>query len=399
MRRVDLPLFIVALSTILGCGGNFELPTERRSAAVVPDDKSYAMLATWKGLAGIRDVMITRGTGSQLFMLFNTGGSGGPATPRGEVRLYPFTQPVSIGSPFFDTPRTLFNPVAIASAQNLLFVLDQGDSCLAKFDPQRGTCEADPTRNGRQSIIHDYAATWRVREYPITGGDTVSTFTDTTVAQVNGIGADDAGHVYVSGIAVVLDTSTTDQRIRTRKFISRIYRYARGPRYPGVVLDSVYGPNVMPGANWHRDTTWVVLDGTGRSSVVDPRGIKWTPTGTAGGAVFVADRGNNKAKLIATNAIGVGVTTVDGSETPTGTSFNGPQNVAVDESGFLYIVDRLNRRVLRYDTYGGYIQEVNVEKNSDDLPLLDPIAIGVDDSLAYVADFGRGQVIRFKRRK
>ena len=190
----------------------------------------------------------------------------------------------------------------------------------------------------------------------------------------------------------MLDTLQTDQRIRTRKFISRIYRYARGPRYPGVVPGDKY----MPGADWHRDTTWVVLDGTGTSSVNDPRGMRWTPA--SGGALLVADRGNNKAKLIGTSASNLGYAKMDGSETPTGTNFNGPSNVAIDGAGFLYIVDRLNQRVLRYDAYGGYVQQVNVENNSDGLPLLDPVSLGVDDSLAYVADAGRSQVIRYKRR-
>ena len=70
----------------------------------------------------------------------------------------------------------------------------------------------------------------------------------------------------------------------------------------------------------------------------------------------------------------------------------------MDAAGYLYIVDRLNQRVLRYFRDGTYVQDVNVEKNSDNQSLLDPVAIGVDDSLAYVADFGRGQVIRYKRR-
>ena len=70
----------------------------------------------------------------------------------------------------------------------------------------------------------------------------------------------------------------------------------------------------------------------------------------------------------------------------------------VDQTGYLYVVDRLNQRVLRYFRDGTYVQEVNVEKNSDNQSLLDPVAIGVDDSLAYVADFGRSQVIRYKRR-
>jgi hypothetical protein len=392
MRRAHGIQLAAALALLAGCGGKFELPTEQRVKVAVPTDKSYAMLQTWNGMDGILDVLITRGSGAELFMVFNHGGNGGPSVPRGEVRLYPFTQPVPIGSPFFDAPRTLFNPIAIASAQSKLFVLDQGDSCMAKFNPALGTCEADPTRNGYQSIIYDYSATWRVREYPISGGDTVSTFTDTTFAYVRGIAADDAGYIYVSGTAVVLDTLSTDQRIRTRKFVSRIYRYARGPKYPGVVPNDVY----MPGANWHRDTTWVVLDGTGTSSVNDPRQMLWTPT--SGGAVFVADRGNNKAKLIATYAPNVGLVKLDGSETPTGTSFSLPQSATVDGSGNLYVIDRGNQRVLRYDPYGGYVQQVNVENNDQGLPLLDPLAAGVDDSLAYVADAGRAQVVRYKRR-
>jgi hypothetical protein len=392
--RAAVAVLALTLSVLaIACGGRFMQPTEVRSKVVVPTDKTYAMIATWKNLNHIRDVMLTRGTGSQLFMLFNDPSiSGPPSVPRGSVALYPFTQPVPIGPPFFDPPRGLFNPVAFASAQALLFVLDEGDSCMAKLDPQRGTCQADTTRNGRRSQIYDYTATWRVREFPLTGGDTISTFTDTSFAYVNGVSVDDYGNVYVAGIAVVLDTLSTDQRIRTRKYASRIYRYARGPKYPGVVPNDV----LMPGANWHRDTTWVVLDGTGTSSVQDPRGIRWTPT--SGGALLVADRVNNKAKLIATTAQDVGLVKMDGSETPTGTNFNSPENVAVDAGGDLYIVDRLNQRVLRYDGSGNYVVTVNTELNSDGLPLLDPVAAGVNDSMAYVGDAGRGQVIRYKRR-
>lgn len=393
MRRGGVVLGLIAAFTAIACGGRFELPTESRSKAIVPTDKTYAMIATWKGLNNIRDIMLTRGTGSQLFMLFNDPSiSGPPEVPRGHVSLYPFAQPTPIGPPFFDAPRGLYNPVAFGSAKSLLFVLDEGDSCRAKMDPARGTCEADTVRNGRRSQIYDYTATWRVREYHITGGDTISTFTDTTFAYVYGVAADDLGNVYVSGLAVVLDTLSTDQRIRTRKFVSRIHRYARGPKYPGVVPNDV----LMPGANWHRDTTWVVLDGTGTTSVNDPRGIQWTPT--RGGALFVADRANNKAKLIGTYGRDIGLLRLDGSETPTGTNFNSPEHVAVDGSGDLYIVDRQNRRVLRYDGVGNFLVLVNLESNADGLQILDPVAVGVNDSVAYVGDLGRGQVIRYKRR-
>ncbi|TMQ72722.1 MAG: hypothetical protein E6K80_01985 [Candidatus Eisenbacteria bacterium] len=327
MRRFVVVLGLVSAVLAIACGGRFRLPTETRTQVVVPTDKTYAMIATWRGLDHVRDILLTRGPGSQLFMLFNDPSiSGPPDVPRGRVAPYPFTQPTAIGPPFFDPPRGLFNPVAFASAQAFLFVLDEGDSCMAKLDPLRATCEADTTHNGRRSQIYDYSATWRVRVYAITGGDTISTFTDTSFAYVKGVAADDQGNVYVAGLAVVLDTLTTDQRIRTRKFASRIVRYARGPRYPGVVPNDV----LMPGASWHRDTSWVVVDGTGTSSVQDPRGIRWTPT--RGGAVLVADRQNNKAKLIGTYGQDVGLVKMDGSETPTGTNFNGPEGVAIDES-------------------------------------------------------------------
>lgn len=388
MRR-SRPLLLAAIAAIgflPACGGRLKMPSEAPAQAI-PQDKSYQMLDTWRNMDGIRDVLMTPAPGTQLFLLFNHGGTGGPQTPRGELRLYSFTQPTPIGG-IFDSLLTLFNPVAVTSGQNELFVLDEGDSCMAKYDPVRGTCEAEAVLHGRPSIIWDYSATWRVREYPLTGGDTISTFTDTTFAYVNGIAADNSGHVYVSGIVVVLDTLATDQRIRTRKFISRIYRYARG------------GPSDinMPGANWHRDMTWTVLDGTGASSVSDPRGMMWSPL--EGGSLLVADRGNNKVKLIATYAEGVGLARFDGSDSPGGTNLNGPQGVAIDGAGYLYAVDRYNQRVLRYDLNGNFVQIVNVEKNSDvpPEPLLDPVAVGADNMRCYVADPGRNQVIRYQRR-
>ena len=398
MRRLVRIFLVLAVAGASGCGTKFDLPTEHPGKAAVPSDKSYAMLQTWKGMDFVQDILVTQGPGSQLFVLKNWGGSGPPTAPRGDVQLYPYSQPTPVNSPdYFTPPRGLFSPVALAwaPADTFLYVLDEGDSCMAKYDQARGTCEAyaSPDPNLQfQSIIRNYDAVWRVRQYRRKGGDTVSTFTDTTFAYVNGISADDAGNVYVSGWAAVLDTNSNDQRIRTRTLKSRIIRYARGPRYPGVVPPDIY----MPGANWHRDTTWRVIDGTGVSFVQDPAKMTWTTFG--GGSVFVADRGNNAAKEIATWAPLVGITKVDGSETPTGTAFHSPEGVAVDRQGYLYVVDRLNKRVLRYDQFGRYIQDVNVENNSDGLPLQDPIAVGVDDSLAYVVDKGRGQVIRYKRR-
>ncbi len=406
-RRVwAFPLALLAVGAMsamsAGCGGKFDLPTER-AGRVVPSDQSYAMLATWRGMDGVQDLIITQGQGNQLFVLFNTGGSGGPGIARGRVALYPLTQPNPIGPPFFNPLTSLFNPIGISSGVNpaaagdqrfTLFVLDQGDSCAAKFDVLRGTCEADAdttraTGHPFRSQVRDYFATWRVREFRLGGGDTISTFTDTTVAQPYGIASDEQGRVYVAGIAVVLDTSQTDKRIRTRKFVSRIYRYARGNRYPGVLDIN------MPGtSSWYRDTTWTVFDGTGNSSVSDPRGLHWSRFGT--NPIFVADRGNNQVKAISSFDDSAGLVRVDGQAT--GANLNHPEGVAADLAGFFYIVDRDNRRVLRYSLTGEFIQRVDVEANADGAPLLDPVSVAVDDSLAYVADRGRAQIIRFRRR-
>jgi hypothetical protein len=356
------------------------------------------MLSTWKGMNGVQDLLITQGQGNQLFVLFNDGVQNlptDPVVPHGDVKLFPLTNPNPIGPPYFEPMRTLFKPVAFAAGRNKMFVLDQGDSCKAKYDVRRLTCEADPetsiaTGHPFRSQIHDYTATWRVREYGLGGGDTLSTFTDTTVARPYGIAVDDAGRVYVSCLAVFLDSLQTNKNIRTRKFVSRVYRYVRGQRYPGVLDENMIGTS-----SWYRDSTWKLLDGSGLSSVSDPRGIFIPHVGVD--PIYVADRGNNAAKAISSVVDVLPILKVDGQET--GASFNQPEAIAVDLAGFFYVVDRGGKRVLRFSSVPAtFVQRVDVERNADDLPLDDPIGIAVDDSLAYVGDRGRGQIIRFKRR-
>jgi len=408
MRRLLLlPLLALAvLAPLSGCGTGFPLPTERPKSAGVPTDSSYAMIATWEGFTDVRDVLLTQGSGSQLFVLFNDGQVQNlpPTTPiqrHGDVRLYALSKPIVIGAPYFLPLATLYNPIGVASAQNKLFVLDEGDSCKARYDVRRGTCRPDQdttsaTGHPFRHQIFDWAAVWRVREFDLSGGDTISTFTDSTFAHVLGVGAGEDGYVYVSGIVAVLDTNVLDQRVRTKKFASRVYRYARGRKYSGLVPDSLNDDVNMPGSRWHRDTTWVMLDGSGTASVFEPTGLYYSRNG--GHALYVADRGNGAVKEVSVTTNDLGLVKVDGSTT--GAIFNQPDDVFADLGGFFYVLDRGNRRVLRYDAQTGeYIQRVDIENNAQGEPLLDPISVAADDSLVFVADHERAKLVKYKRRK
>lgn len=397
MRRVlrpgPLALFL-ALIVAPGCGTRFELPTET-DQAIIPGDGSYQMVATWSGMAGIQDLLLTQGTGTQLFLLFNTGGT--DLSPRGDVRSYARKLSTGVPSPIPGISfATLFNPIALntgssgVAGSGRIFVLDAGDSCLARTDPAApGVCDPTYTAQGRR--ITNLSATWRVREFGLLGGDTISTFTDTTMAAVTGIAADDQGRVYVGGTAVVLVEDPNDPRIRTRRFLYRIYRYERGPRYPGVTPPD----RLMPGADWHRDTTFAVEEGSGLGTLVDPRGLYWSSVG--GAALYAADFGKNWVQKLNPAQSSAGFYFLDGGRS--GDPFNGPTDVVVDLQGFLYLCDTGNQRVVRYAADQEYVQTVNVEPDAQGQMLVNPVALAADDSLVYVADRDLARVIRYERRQ
>ncbi len=406
MRRL-LTLLSIALTFVLSsCGGKFQLPTEHPSAREIPSDGSYTMEGTWTEMDSVRDVVLQTENGAKVYVLFNSAATTGPSVARGQVRCYQVaTQKRDLtGSGQFQSLRGLFNPVAISIGANRLWVLDAGDSCMAKIDHQRGdSCDADPrpitpTIRPRPNIVRDYTATWRVRPFALVGGDTLSelgttSFTDTTLVQVYGIAADADGRVYVAGLAAIYEPNSADPLHPERKFVSRIFRYISGPRYAGVVP----ADKNMPGSNWHRDTTWSISNGSGLGSVANPRGMSIATAGIP--RLFVADAGNDNQGLGKTISIfesGVGFRMFDGGE-ETGIRFLAPSDGSTDPAGFLYLVDRGNRRVLRYTNDALYVQQVDVQANSFQQHLLDPVAAGANDTLVYVADRGRSQVIRYKR--
>lgn len=396
MRRA-LPLLLLAAFALAGagCGGRFAMPTENRNRQI-PTDKSYAIQATWTGMNGIRDILLTQGSGTQLFLLFNHGGTG--AGSRGEVLSYARMKPngPQVPIPGIAFPG-LFNPVALSAggdgaghSANRIFVLDQGDTTMARVNPLTGvhgdtTGLAGPLQGvWRLNDVSHLELDWRVREYGLLGGDTVSTFVDTTMAFVSGIAADDQGRVYVSGAAIVYVPDALNPNLRTRAFVWHVTRYARGPH------PAQGHQYFMPGSAWHRDTTWVD-EGSGLATVMDPRGLQWSAFGT-GGSLYLADFGKNWVQKVSAATRATGYFSVDQAEN---LSLLGPEDVSADLLGFLYVADTGNQRVLRFDDTGAYVQKVNVEGPS----LLSPVTVAADDSLVFVGDPALSQVMRYKRRK
>ncbi|HYM80728.1 MAG TPA: hypothetical protein VEY91_04855, partial [Candidatus Limnocylindria bacterium] len=336
-------------------------------------DESYQMIATWTGMTGVNDILLaSQGIGSQLFILFKREGTG--TASRGEVLAFPLTRPTPIPDITF---AGLFNPTAMATGNNLLFVLDQGDTALARAPA------------GELTNLGLY---WRVREYGLLGGDTVSTFTDTTVAFVRGIAADAQGRVYVSGTAIIwVPEPNVDPPNFTKTFQFRIFRYVRGPRYPDVTPPD----HNLPGANWHRDSTYVVEEGSGVGTVQNPIGIHWSNGG--GPALYAADAGKNWVQKLSDQMSNTGFYFLDGGLS--GATFSNPEDVTVDRQGYLYIADTGNRRVVRYGPDGTYIQKLNVERDAQGDSLRTPVTVAADDSVAYIGDRETGKVIRYKRRR
>jgi hypothetical protein len=209
MRRALAVLaLLVVVVGFVGCGGSFKLPTENRNKTI-PSDKSYQMVATWTGMDGIRDILLTQGMGTQLFLLFNRGGTG--TAPRGEVLAYARLKPSGPQTPLPGIVfQGLFNPAALcaggdgaSSAGNRVFVLDQGDTLLARVNPVTliygDTTGITTTLRGkwRPSNVSNLGLYWRVREYGLLGGDTISTFTDTSMATPRGVSTS-RGHCWPS---------------------------------------------------------------------------------------------------------------------------------------------------------------------------------------------------------
>ena len=141
--------------------------------------------------------------------------------------------------------------------------------------------------------------------------------------------------------------------------------------------------------------------GPGRFSRFQHGGIFWTPYG--GASLFAADFRKDAVQSLSTFQSSTGFYRIPGFNEP---DFNlsGPLDVAADLSGYSYIADPGNRRAVRCDPFGSYVQRINVEADAYGDTLMNPVTIAADDSLVFIGDArqgfgsGTGRVIRYKRR-
>lgn len=376
MTRQQLVLAAVAAAAVValaGCGTGFKLPAEVKRVQETGNG-TYARIDTWAGFAGVRDLLLTKSSNAQneqLYVLFNSG----PPLNSGGLVAYPLATPTPFSFVFND----IKNPVAVSGNSTRVYVLDQGDSCAAHGIRPRpgGTCD---------SLTVDFTKSWRVLEFFPDGGDTISSFTDTTMAWVQGIAVDDQQRIYVSGVYILVTVNPDNPFYYYRRFVWRVFRYIKGGTDPN-----------MPGSRWHRDPNYAIEEGSGLGTASDPRGLDWNPVG--GGALFIADTGNNRAQRRSDPVSTNDYLMIDGELG----SMISPGDVSSDLDGYAYVIDSGHNAVYRFrgagQGLGEYVQRVDIEPSRAGYPIADPVAVAADKDLVYVADRGRGEIGIFRRRK
>jgi hypothetical protein len=353
MRYSVRALLLLLSSTVLGaagCGNKFFLPTET-PGGVIPEKGSYAYIGSVRGLPHLTDVLLTRGTGSTLYVVYDSA----------NVRAFPrFFRGDGTTPPLSYSFQSLYKPIRICQAPGKLYLLDAGDTTLG---------QSDTTKAPGFAI------------YGLTGGVPTFVYKDTTLASVSGISSDPAGNVYVAGVGKeFIRDDPQDSRRRTYKFVSRVYRY-------------------LVAQGFKRDTQFYVDEGQGTGTISLPGDIFVDPL-LGDNQLYVADTGKDltqRMQVQNNNGVPLPALALDGAQT--GTTLLAPADFVADAPGFMYVVDTGNRRILRFDNTGEYIQKVNIELDLDADSLHVPVAASVDDSLVYVADYATGKVSSYKRRK
>jgi len=356
-------LAIGSLLLAWGCGAKFSLPTET-PGGLVSGGTDYTFRGSLTGISDLTDVLITKSSGNQLLVTYgalrdtrDSCNAPGGSLPGGTVAMYPIfprpgTPPLSIHF------NGMWRPQLVAEGGQRIFIYDAGDTCFRYTDVSK--------------YPHVYV-------YEIGNPSPVTSFVDTSWADIRGIAASSDRTVYVSGTVRVFELDEFLRR--TLRHRDAIWRYREADGY-------------------RRDTGWSVQEGTGTGFVERQSGIAWGPP--AHPFLWVADGGKQAVQKleIEADSLSHGIYQFDGTQS--GLRFQNVADVAVDDAGFVYVVDQGSARVLRYEDQGGaanFVQLVNSGKPEGSPALQSPICAAALDTMVYVGDPPSRAALRFERRK
>ena len=112
----------------------------------------------------------------------------------------------------------------------------------------------------------------------------------------------------------------------------------------------------------------------------------------SGGQVYVVDRGNNRIQKF--DSSGAFIITWGSTGTGNG-QFDDPQGIAVDSAGNVYVTDLFNHRIQKFDSNGTFLTEWG-SNGSGNGQFSVPTGVAVDSAgNVYVTDFGNRRIQKF----
>ena len=214
---------------------------------------------------------------------------------------------------------------------------------------------------------------------------------------------------YTPSSGAVLLLNSRIETVRNRRSLLPIVedgvRYVESGRYPGSSDGMIYYRHPTAVLPEEDGSAWIVAYGSNELVRVDVNGvIRQRQRGPLTGFDRPYDlvRGND-GRMFLSEYRGGRVSVLNrngdwqyyiGSKGQGDGKFVGPQNLAVDEAGYLYVVDYGNRRISKFDPDGTFILSFGV-KSVDFQGFLSPTGIAAKDGRVYVADGVVKQIYMF----
>jgi sugar lactone lactonase YvrE len=206
--------------------------------------------------------------------------------------------------------------------------------------------------------------------------------------------ADDSGE---TGTAIAFDASGRTDELRTESYAKVDYDYEAGKldeiaiEDPGSASDLSEAEEealeYVPPAPTYKSTL-PIYGGVGDGKLAGPTDIALAPNGD----LFVLDRGQHRVQRF--NQEGKYLSKFGTKGTING-QFEGPVSIAIDATGNLYVSDRGNNRIQKFNESGTFVKAFGSSGSADgQLAAPGQIAIDATGNL-YVADTGNKRIQKF----